>query len=58
MPLLVYNGHIMRKRDNMKQKQPKFQVGLMVCNGYNEAVSYANFMYQISGIILGIVEIK
>jgi hypothetical protein len=36
----------------------KFQVGLMVCNGYNEAVAYANFMHKISGVILGIVEIK
>lgn len=39
-------------------KKSKFQVGLMVCNGYEEAVSYANFMHRITGIILGIVEVK
>lgn len=39
----------------MKQK---FQVGMMVCNGFDEALSYANFMYKITGVILGIVEIK
>jgi hypothetical protein len=39
----------------MKQK---FQVGMMVCNSYDEAIAYYNFMYKISGVILGIVEIK
>lgn len=36
----------------------KFQVGAIVCNGFDEALSYANFMYKITGVILGIVEIK
>jgi hypothetical protein len=36
----------------------KYQVGLKVCNGFEEAVSYANLMHKITGIILGIVEVK
>ena len=36
----------------------KYQVGLMVCDGYEQAIAYANRMHKITGIILGIVEIK
>ena len=36
----------------------KYQVGLMVCNGYEEAVSYANRMFKITGIVLAVVEVK
>ena len=39
-------------------KKTQFQVGSMVCNGFNEAVAYANYIHKITGVILGIVEIK
>lgn len=38
-------------------KETRYQVGSMVCNSYSEALAYFKFMYNISGIILGIVEI-
>jgi hypothetical protein len=39
-------------------KQTKFQVGSMVCNSYEEAIAYFKFMHKLTGVILGIVEIK
>lgn len=36
----------------------QFQVGMMVCNSFDDAVKYANMMHKITGVILGIVEIK
>jgi hypothetical protein len=36
----------------------KYQVGLMVCDGYEQAISYANRMFKITGIVLAVVEVK
>lgn len=39
-------------------KQTKYQVGMMVCKSYKEAVAYCSFMFNITGTMLAIVEIK
>lgn len=36
----------------------KYQVGLMVCDGYEQAIAYANRMFKITGIVLAVVEVK
>jgi hypothetical protein len=36
----------------------KYQVGLSVFNSFEKALAHYNMMFAISGVILGIVEVK